>query len=155
MFNMETHVQDPEDKGPFKRSEKFEINDIEFRDIEVTEDRVKARGKKWNAFELLLAFVGAAWMERWRRFSLKVLVAGVVFFFSPISLYVLSPMFWGGTGGLQIMLLFMIIGLILIAVWAFVKREALLLFTPGGMFKIEGTAGFVDALWNEIGPKVG
>ena len=69
----------------FTKSEKFEINEYEFRHIRVDRHRISAQG------------VGLA-----------------------------------------------------ILLWLFVKRESLILFTPGGMFKIEGSASFVESLWAKI-----
>lgn len=42
------------------------------------------------------------------------------------------------------------IGIILIAVWLLVKREAIHIYCKNGIFKIEGNSLFIDAVWNEI-----
>ncbi len=135
----------------FSRSEKFEINNIEFTEITIDRNRITARSKKWSQFELLISFIGAAWMERWRRFGLKVLVIGLVLILSPYMasiIPVIGPLII--YSGYMMIMLLMMIGLILILLWALLKREALLLYTPGGTFKIEGSAGFVEAVWQEV-----
>ena len=47
----------------------------------------------------------------------------------------------------------MIIGsvrLLLIAIWALLKRYTLLMYTPSGIFSIVGTTEFVDEIWKAI-----
>lgn len=136
----------------FRRSEKFEINDIEFREIQIDRHRIFAKGKSWTSFELLISFIGAAWMEKWRRFGTKLLAGGIIVFAFPFFSFLIPGMYllFYGSSGLMMMLSFMIVGLACILIWFIVKREALLLFTPGGEFKIEGSAGFVEAVWNTI-----
>lgn len=124
----------------FTKSEKFEINDIEFRHIRVDRNRISAQGKSWTRFEILISFIGAAWLEKWRRFGMKVLGLGLLFIALGIMLFIIPTM----------MILCMIPGIILILLWLFAKREALILFTPGGTFKIEGTASFVESLWAKV-----
>jgi hypothetical protein len=135
--------------GVFKRSEKFEINDIEFRQIEIDENRIIAKGKSWTTFELLISFIGAAWMEKWRRFGAMMLAAGVILLLFPLIL----PLF-GGYYMMQyftfFLVTFMPIGIVLIVIWFLLKREALLVFTPGGNFKIEGSSRFVDDVWSTV-----
>jgi hypothetical protein len=140
----------PSEPLDFSRSEKFEINDIKFREIKIDHSRISAVGKKsWTKFELLLSFIGAAWMEKWRRFGAKVLVIGILLLAWPIAIF-LPSMWYMGTSGMFYMIIFMIPGIILVILWAILKREALLIFTPGGIFKIEGSVGFVDAVWSRI-----
>ena len=78
-------------------------------------------------------------MEKWRRFGISVLALGISLVMMGVTL--IFSMFG---------FLFMIIGAVLMVVWAVVKKEAIMLFTPGGSFKIEGSAGFIDTLWNRI-----
>jgi len=145
---MEIHTQ-PSEFRDFSRSENFEINDIKFREIKIDHSRISAVGKSWTKFELLLSFIGAAWMEKWRRFGAKMLAVGIILFAWPIVVFVPSIGFMGSSG-LLYMIMFMLPGIILIILWAVLKREALLIFTPGGTFKIEGSVGFVDAVWSRI-----
>ncbi|MHA2135463.1 MAG: hypothetical protein ACXAEN_26535 [Candidatus Thorarchaeota archaeon] len=147
---VDTQLDEPREEG-FRRSEKFEINDRQFKEITVDKNRIMAIAKKWARFELLISCICAAWMEKWRRFSLKVLAAGAVligFPFFSAMIPLLGPIIVAG--GYVFILFFMFVGLVLIAIWALFKRESLLLFTPGGMFKIEGSAGFVEDVWKEV-----
>ena len=141
----------PMDQSIFEEKTIFEINDIAFKEIQVNVDRIIGIGKKWTRFELLLSFIGAAWMEKWRRFGVKVLGAGVAIIL--FSFWLMMPTYYPNS--LQIFgILFMFIGIAVAGVWALIKREALLLFTPGGMFKIEGAANFIESLWKVIAPKL-
>lgn len=126
-------------QGAYTRSERFEIDEVEFHRIRIDENRIMAAGPSWSRFELLLSFIGAAWMERWRRFGLKFLATGCfVFLFGLLGFYTLFGLLLMGTGG------------ILILLWFFVRREAILLYTPGAKFKIEGSSDFIERLWTEI-----
>jgi hypothetical protein len=125
----------------FTKSEKFEINEYEFRHIRVDRHRISAQGKSWTRFEILVSFIGAAWMEKWRRFGMKLLGVSILLIALGSTMALVNPM---------MMFLSMIPGIILILLWLFVKRESLILFTPGGMFKIEGSASFVESLWAKI-----
>ncbi|MHA2264401.1 MAG: hypothetical protein ACXAEN_18565 [Candidatus Thorarchaeota archaeon] len=145
---------EPREEG-FRRSEKFEINDLQFKEITVEKNRIMATVKKWAKFELLISFIGAAWMEKWRRFGYKMLVVGIILtglsFYASISLGSILAviMSFNPTYMIYITLPF-VVGIVLIIVWLVSKREALLLFTPGGMFKIEGSVGFVEDVWKEV-----
>jgi len=136
----------------FKRSEKFEINDIEFREIQVDSDRIIAKGKSWTAFELLISFIGAAWKEKWRKYGTKMLAIGIILLGSPFFMMLIPGlgMFVASTSGFMFLLPLMMLGLVLILLWALVKREALKIYTPAEVFKIEGSAGFVEAVWEAI-----
>ncbi|MHA2264373.1 MAG: hypothetical protein ACXAEN_18425 [Candidatus Thorarchaeota archaeon] len=139
----------------FRRSEKFEINDLQFKEITVDKNRIMATAKKWAKFELLISFIGAAWMEKWRRFGFKMLAAGIILaglgFYMSLSLgSILSLIMIWDPMYLFFVTLPFVVGIVLIIVWLVSKREALLLFTPGGMFKIEGSAGFVEDVWKEV-----
>lgn len=135
----------------FRESEKFEINNIEFNEIVIDKNRIQASGKKWNRFELLISFIGAAWMEKWRSYGTKLLVAGIFFagipFFS-LMIPLVGPIILAG--GMAICLPLMALGVVMVVFWALVKREALMLYTPGGTLKIEGSAGLVEAVWGEV-----
>ena len=141
----------PKEQLIFEQETVFEINDVVFNKIQITADRIKGIGIKWTRFELLLSFIGAAWLEKWRRFGMELLGAG-------IAVIVLSfgfMMIENSPSNSSILgFLFMILGLAIVSIWALVKKEALLLFTPGGMFKIEGSLDFVESLWNVISPKL-
>ncbi len=136
----------------FQRSEKFEINDIEFVEIRIDSNRLIAKGKTWTTFELLLSFIGAAWMEKWRRFGSKMLAAGIILLLWPFFVVFIPgmAMLFYGPGGLYFMLPFMMLGVVFIMLWALVKREAVRIYTPAEVFKLEGSAGFVEAVWNAI-----
>jgi len=149
---MELPTQGNQDNGIFNRSEKFEIDEHEFRKIEIDSNRVIAKGKSWETFEILITFIGAAWMEKWRRFGTKVLgagifLAGLPFFGTFIPGF--SLLFWG-PASMMFTFPLMALGIVVVMVWALVKREALKVFTPAGAFKIEGTANFVESVWKAI-----
>ena len=151
---MELATEQPTQPVGFRRSGKFEINDIEFRDIIVDDVRILATGKKWQHFELSIAAIIGMWKEKWRRFGLKLLAAGVILLFFPL----LGPLWFGpymyvGSGAF-LMFFFMFIGLALVLAWFLIKREALQIYTPSETFKIEGAAGFVDEVWTVIRKKV-
>lgn len=145
---MEVQEQQP----VFNRSEEFEINDIEFREMTIDDYRLQAEGKSWTRFELRLSFIGAAWMEKWRRFGSKMLAAGIILLLWPFFVVFIPgmAMLFYGPGGLYFMLPFMMLGVVLIMLWALVKREAVRIYTPAEVFKLEGSAGFVEAVWNAI-----
>ena len=149
---MEQPTQTNQDSGIFRRNEKFEIDEHEFREIQVDNNRVIARGKSWETFEILISFIGAAWMEKWRRFGTKLLGAGIFligfpFFGSFIPGF--TYLFWG-TSSIIITMPLMAVGVIVLIIWTIVKREALKIYTPAGSFKIEGTSVFVDSVWKAI-----
>ena len=128
-----------ENQGVFSSSEKFEINDVEFHQIRIDGNRLMAAGPEWTKFELLLSFIGAAWMERWRRFGLGMLAAGFFVFFFGVVL-ISSPFGFMMMG----------IGGVLMVLWLFMKREAVMLYTPSEKFKIEGASDFIQRVWAEI-----
>jgi len=130
----------------YHRAIRFEINEIQFREITIDSNRIMAEARKWGHFELLHSFIGAAWMEKWRRFGLKVLIAGFVLVLVSLPMGALSPYTLMFGPGITILSL----GVLLIVVWTFVKREALIVFTPGGQFKFEGPAAFIEEIWSEI-----
>lgn len=146
---METRTQ----STPKEFKEKFEINDKEFRELTIDSNRMIATGRSWKRFELLITFIGASWMEKWRRFSLKLLGLGIALIilglFGPYAflfLYLLIPF------ELRVFLstIIFVLGIGIIVVWAVAKKEALMLYTSAGAFKIEGSAGFVDSLWRGV-----
>ncbi|MFW9844292.1 MAG: hypothetical protein ACFFEV_06940 [Candidatus Thorarchaeota archaeon] len=149
---MEQPIQSNQDSRVFSSSEKFEIDEHEFREITIDSNRIVAKGKSWETFEILITFIGAAWMEKWRRFGTKVLVvgiflAGLPFFGSLIPGFAI--LLWGSASMLFTLPL-MALGIVLVMIWALIKREALKIYTPAGAFKIEGTSIFVDAVWKAI-----
>ena len=146
-------VQTPDPKGQsiFEQETMFEINDVAFMRIQVAVDRIRATGIEWTRFELLLSFIGAAWLKKWHRFGMRVLVAGIAVIAWSFGM-MMAPYYWGYL--LVYSFFLMILGLIIVGIWVFVDREALLLFTPGGMFKIEGSLYFVESLWKVISPKL-
>jgi hypothetical protein len=147
---MELATEQPTQPAGFRKSGKFEINDIKFRDIIVDDVRILATGKKWQHFELSIASINGMWKEKWRRFGLKLLAAGVFLLLFPLSgPYLFGPLIYTGSG-LYLIFFFMFIGLALVLVWLLVKREALQIYTPSGSFKIEGASGFVDDVWTVI-----
>jgi len=134
----------------FKRNERFEIDEHKFKEIQIDENRVIAKGKSWETFEILISFIGAAWMEKWRRFGTKVLAAGIFIAGFPIFGTLIPGFtyaFWSMGPALILLIVF---GGILILLWLLVKREALKIYTPGGVFKIEGSTTFVDDVWKAI-----
>ncbi|MBD3158518.1 MAG: hypothetical protein GF309_06965 [Candidatus Lokiarchaeota archaeon] len=146
---MEAHSAE----STFTRSSRFEINDIEFTDIQIDERRVIAKGHSWNRFELLISFIGAIWMEKWRRFSNKLAVIGTTMAISPMLLSLFSGMgflFWYYVGTYYLALLSMGVGVILVLIWAFFKKEAIKIYTPSETFRLEGYAGFIDEVWAAI-----
>jgi len=144
----------PTQSGGFSRTGKFEINDIEFRDVRVNRSRILATGKKWQHFEFSIAAIDGMWKEKWRRFGFKLLALGIILLLFPLTGPILfGPFLFMGSGYLMIFF-FMIIGLIVVLVWLFVRREALQIYTASGSFKIEGSSGFVDEIWHAIRKEV-
>jgi len=129
----------------FRRSERFEINNSPFREIEVKQDRIVAKGESWTTFELLVSYIGAAWMQKARRFGGSLLAAGAVLLLSPFWMMILMSY-----AGFYISIMLMFLGVGLILIWMVVKRESILMFTPSTVFRFEGNAGFVDALWQAV-----
>jgi len=148
---MELHSVDDQHSGIFKRSEDFEIDEHPFREIQIDDNRVTAKGKSWETFEVLISFIGAAWMEKWRRFGTKLL-AGDIFLLGLPFFAIIIPgfayIFWGAE--FVFMLPLMLLGIIPILVWALVKQEALKIYTPGAVFKIGGSSGLVEGVWKAI-----
>ncbi|TFF92022.1 hypothetical protein EU545_02275 [Candidatus Thorarchaeota archaeon] len=139
-------------RSVFRRSESFEINDVEFAEIRIDSNRIIAKGRSWTTFELLISFIGAAWMEKWRRFGTKMLGAGILFVAFPFIMMTIpgfQMLFYYSTGWFFI-LPPMMLGILLVILWALVKREALKIYTPAETFKIEGSGGFIEAVWNQI-----
>ena len=136
----------------FRKSESFEINDIPFNTISIDDKRIVATGDQWRTFDILVSFVGGAWKEKWRRFGTKLLVVGIILLFFPVfsAFMPILLLLFGQSLQLIVMMMFMALGLVLVIVWVVVKKEALMLYTHGEAYKIEGTAGFVDDLWVAI-----
>ncbi|MHA2063405.1 MAG: hypothetical protein ACXABY_03385 [Candidatus Thorarchaeota archaeon] len=142
-----------EQQGVFRRKTKFEINDYVFKEITVDENRIVAKGKEWRVFELLISFIGAVWMEKWRRFRGTLAAAGAFLIALPILLFLFGffPFIWtAGLSGLFTLMIFWLPGIILILIWALFKRESMMVFCHNESFKFEGDAGFIEALWKEI-----
>ena len=129
----------------FKRSEKFEINNSPFRDIEVSRDRIVARGKTWTTFELLVSYIGAAWLQKARRYGGKMLAVGIVLIPSPFWMIFLL-----GYMGFYIGFVGTAAGTAIVVLWAVLKRESVIMFTPSKPFRFEGNAEFIDALWQAV-----
>ncbi|MGV9170659.1 MAG: hypothetical protein ACOC38_12055 [Promethearchaeia archaeon] len=123
----------------FTRSETFEIGEEKFERIRIDEKRIMAKGAQ-TRFDLLISFIGGAWIKEWRRFGYKLLALGV------IAILIGTPLVQTGLLG---MLVFAS-GILLILVWLFVKCEAIVIYCPGHRFKIEGSSEFVDTVWNAI-----
>lgn len=141
---MEINIQNEQPSGVFRRAEKFEIDEHPFREISIDGNRVIAHGKSWESFEVLISFIGAAWMEKWRKYGIKVLGAGIFLIVLSFFTIVLGPL------GIITMFLLIPVGILVIAVWALAKREALRIYTPAAVFKIEGASDFVEAVWKAI-----
>ncbi|MFX1484909.1 MAG: hypothetical protein ACFFCP_17160 [Promethearchaeota archaeon] len=134
------------------RQQSFEINEHQFKSIHIDSNRLVAKGKSWETCEILISFIGAAWMEKWRRFGLKLLGVAVFMIILPFMAFMIPGMtmlFWG-PAGTTIILLFWVIAIVLVIVWIAFKREALMLYTPGGSFKIEGSASFIESVWKAV-----
>ncbi|MHA1928242.1 MAG: hypothetical protein ACTSV2_06655 [Candidatus Thorarchaeota archaeon] len=126
-----------------QHSAKFEINNTPFQSIHVDQFKLIATGKKWNHFELLISFIGGAWKEKWRKYGLKLLPIGIM-------IMMLGMTFLLSRYTIIMGVLLIAVGIIPIAIALFVKSEGLMLYTHGGTFLFEGSAGFVDAIWEAI-----
>jgi hypothetical protein len=151
---LEIVPEQPTQPTGFRKSGKFEINNIEFRDISVDRSRILATGKKWQHFELSVASIDGMWKEKWRRFGVKLLAIGILLLIFPLSGPVLfGPFLFIGSGYI-VLFFFMFLGLLVVLAWLLVKREALRIYTPSGAFKIEGSSGLVDEVWIAIRKEV-
>lgn len=138
-------MEDSAQQSVFARSEKLEIDEMPFVEIQIDDNRLTAKGTSWNTFELLLRFIGGAWMVKWKRFGVKMLVAGALLLGFPFyGLLLIGP------SALFFILPFGIVGGTLIVVWGLFKRESLRIYTPAAVFKIEGSAGLVADIWKAI-----
>jgi hypothetical protein len=157
VVDMELSAEQPKQPIGFRRTGKFEINDVEFREVSVDRVRILAIGKKWQHFELSIAAIVGMWKEKWRRFGIKLLAIGIILLLFPLyasmllplSLFLFDPMLV-----YNLMFGFMALGLLIVIVWLFVKREALKIYTPSETFRIEGYSGFVDDIWQAIRKEV-
>ena len=141
---MEMQSRPPQEA--FKRSERFEINNNPFTEIEVSQDRIVAKGKTWTTFELLVSYIGAAWLQKARKYGGKLLAVGIALLPGPLWMQFLLFSYMGFYLGFVLT----VVGIVLIVVWAIVKRESVVMYTPSNPFRFEGSADFIDALWRSV-----
>lgn len=140
---MEMQSRPPQEA--FKRSERFEIDNKPFTEIEVSQDRIIAKGKTWTTFELLVSYIGAALLQKSRKYGGKLLAVGIVLIPSPYWM-----MFLLGNIGFYMGFIGMAAGITLVVLWAILKRESVIMYTPSRPFRFEGSADFIDGLWRSI-----
>ena len=140
----------------FRRAEEFEIDNVKYIEVTVDGTRMTCRGAKWRTFEVLLSFIGAALMEKRRRFGAVLVVVGGIL----VALGLFDMLSMGGYMLYLSLMPFLLFGLLpffggigLILVWAVVKRESLIIYTPAKEFKMEGSAAFIDELWRSVRPR--
>jgi hypothetical protein len=147
---MEVSPGQPTQLSEFRRTGNFEVNDIEYRDISVDHTRVLAKGKKSEHFELSIASINGMKRKKWKRFGSKLLALGIVLLLSSL----IGPFLFGSylymSSEYMFISFFMLLGLVVITIWLVAKREELQIYTPDGVFKLEGSAGFVDDIWKAI-----
>jgi hypothetical protein len=132
---MEMHSRNTE----FIRTESFQIEEEEFDEIRVNDRKIVAIGED-TKFELLTSFIGGLWMKRWRRLGDRFLGLGLVIMMFGAYLSTAYP------AGI----VFFLGGILLIFLVLLLKREATVIYCPGQKFKIQGSAEFVEAVYNAV-----